>query len=115
MIIVEVKKCLRLTPLFLSLIGFFALATAFSGASDHEVPVVLPATDFPAVETHADEKESIAADPYNTQEKCAIFRVDYLKYGFMPIRLIVTNDGDKPISLVDARIHFITRDGDKIP
>jgi hypothetical protein len=115
MIIVEVKKRLKLTPLFLSLIAFFALATAVSGASDHDPPTVRPATDFPAVETHADENVSIAADPYNTPEKCSIFRVDFLKYGYMPIRLIVTNNGDKPISLVDARIHLITRDGDKIP
>jgi hypothetical protein len=115
MIIVEVKKRLRLTPLVLSLIAFFALATTVSGASDHDPPSVRPATDFPAVETHPDENVSIAADPYNTPEKCSIFRVDYLKYGYMPIRLIVTNNGDKPISLVDARIHLITRDGDKIP
>jgi hypothetical protein len=115
MIIVEVKKRLKLTPLFLSLIAFFALAATVSGASDHDPPAVRPATDFPAVETHPDENVSIAADPYDTPEKCSIFRVDYLKYGYMPIRLIVTNNGDKPISLVDARIHFITRDGDKIP
>jgi len=114
MIIFAVKKRFRLTPLFLTLIAFFALVTNAS-ASDHEAPVVRPATDFPAVETHPDEHVSIAADPYNTPEKCEIFRVDYLKYGFMPIRLIVTNNGDKPISLVDARIHFISRDGDKIP
>ena len=114
MIIFAVKKRFRLTPLFLTLIAFFVLGTN-AGASDHEAPVVRPATDFPAVETHPDEHVSIAADPYNTPEKCEIFRVDYLKYGFMPIRLIVTNNGDKPISLVDARIHFISRDGDKIP
>src|SRR5207344_2598142 len=102
----------RLTPLFLSLIAFFALATVVSSASDHDPPAVRPATDFPAVETHPDENVSIAADPYNTPEKCSIFRVEYLKYGYMPIRLIVTNNGDKPISLVDARIHLITRDGD---
>jgi hypothetical protein len=33
----------------------------------------------------------------------------------MPIRIIVTNNGDKPISLADARINFITAAGDKIP
>jgi hypothetical protein len=115
MIIVEVKKRFRLTPLFLSLIAFSSLVATVSGASDHDPPSVRPATDFPAVETHPDENVSIAADPYNTPEKCSIFRVDYLKYEYMPIRLIVTNNGDKPISLVDARIHFITRDGDKIP
>ncbi len=115
MIIVEVKKRLRLTPLFLTLIAFFAFTATISRASDHEAPAVRPATDFPAVETHPDENVSIAADPYDTSEKCSIFRVDYVKYNYIPIRLIVTNNGDKPISLVDARIHLITRDGDKIP
>src|SRR5271169_1510510 len=58
---------------------------------------------------------SSAAGPYNTKEKASCFRIDYLKYGFMPIRIIVTNDGDKPINLEQARIHFITASGDKIP
>jgi hypothetical protein len=33
----------------------------------------------------------------------------------MPIRLIVTNNGNRPISLRDARIVFLTAAGDKIP
>jgi hypothetical protein len=32
----------------------------------------------------------------------------------MPVRLIVTNNGDRPISLRDARILFLTAAGDKI-
>ncbi len=32
----------------------------------------------------------------------------------MPVRLIVTNSGARPISLRDARILFITAGGDKI-
>ena len=32
----------------------------------------------------------------------------------MPVRLIVTNNGDRPISLRDARIVFLTAAGDKI-
>jgi hypothetical protein len=56
----------------------------------------------------------IAAEPYDTREKQSIFRVDYLAHGVMPIRLIVTNNGDRPISLSDARILFLTAAGDKI-
>jgi hypothetical protein len=73
------------------------------------------ASSYPAFETHADEHVTIAADPYDTKDKASCFRIDYLKYGFMPIRIIVTNDGDKPISMEQARIHFITASGDKIP
>jgi hypothetical protein len=57
----------------------------------------------------------IAAEPFDTKEKESIFRIDYLKNGFMPIRLIVTNNGDRPISLNDARINFISAAGDKVP
>jgi hypothetical protein len=80
----------------------------------HSAPTVQPATSFAAVETHEDEKVSIAAEPYDTHEKGAIFRVDYLSHGVMPIRLIVTNNGSRPISLLEARILFITEAGDKI-
>ena len=57
---------------------------------------------------------AIAAEPYDTREKASIFRVDYLSHGVMPVRLIVTNNGDRPISLRDARILFLTAAGDKI-
>ena len=84
-------------------------------AADHIAPPAGDAASYPAVDSHAEEHVTIAADPYNTPSKISIFRVDYLKYGFMPIRIIVTNNGDKPISLADARINFITAAGDKIP
>jgi len=57
---------------------------------------------------------AIAAEPYDTKEKESIFKVDYLSHGVMPVRLIVTNNGDRPISLRDARILFLTAEGEKI-
>jgi hypothetical protein len=85
-----------------------------AAASDHTPPPVQPATTFAAVEVHEDEKVAIAAEPYDTREKEAIFRVDYLSHGVMPVRLIVTNNGSRPISLRDARILFQTAAGDRI-
>jgi hypothetical protein len=77
------------------------------------LPCSLP-TSFAAVEVHDKEKVAIAAEPYDTKEKESIFRVDYLSHGVMPVRLIVTNLGDRPISLRDARILFQTAAGDRI-
>jgi hypothetical protein len=99
---------LRAIPLLLLGLALPALA------SDHTPPSVQPATTFADVEVHADEKVAIAAEPYDTREKESIFRVDYLSHGVMPVRLIVTNQGDKPISLRDARILFQTAAGDRI-
>jgi len=76
--------------------------------SDHVVPPVQAATTYPAVEVHTEEHLAIAIEPYDTREKESIFRVDYLEHDVMPVRLIVTNLGDRPISLRDARILFET-------
>ena len=83
-------------------------------ASDHKPPPVQPATSFASVEVHDKEKVAIAAEPYDTKEKESIFRVDYLAHGVMPVRLVVTNLGDRPISLRDARILYVTSTGDRI-
>jgi hypothetical protein len=101
-------RTLRAIPLFLLWLALPGLAT------DRTPPAVQPATTFADVEVHDQEKVAIAAEPYDTREKEAIFRVDYLAHGVMPIRLIVTNLGDHPISLRDARILFLTAAGDKI-
>ena len=101
-------RFLRGLPLLLFWLVLPAVAT------DHAPPPVQPATSFAAVEVHENEKVAIAADPYDTKQKESIFRVDYLGHGVMPVRLIVTNNGDKPISLRDARILFQTRSGDQI-
>jgi len=101
-------RTMRTIPLFLIWLALPALA------NDHTPPPVQPATAFPAVEVHSDEKVAIAAEPYDTKEKESIFRVDYLGHGVMPVRLIVTNNSNRPISLRDARILFMTAAGDKI-
>ena len=101
--------------LLLCLTAAILLSAPSAFAADHIPPPVAPATSFPAVDVHQEEQVAIAAEPYETEEKQSLFRMNYLKVGFLPIRLIVTNNGDKPISLKDARIHFITSTGEKIP
>src|ERR1700734_1801720 len=86
-----------------------------AAATVHTPPPVQPATTFADVEVHDNEKVAVAAEPYDTKSKESIFRIDYLSHGVMPVRLIVTNNGDRPISLRDARILFLTSACDKIP
>ena len=93
----------------------FAWLALPAAAGNHNPPPVQPATAFAAVEVHADEKVAIAAEPYDTREKEVIFRVDYLAHGVLPIRIIVTNNGNRPISLRETHFLFLTAGGDKIP
>jgi hypothetical protein len=95
-----------------SVIVLAALSAAAMGRNDP--PPAKDATAYPALDVHPKEQVAVAAEPFDTREKCKIFDVDYLKYDFLPIRIIVTNQGDRPISLNDARIYFIDANGDRI-
>jgi hypothetical protein len=97
----------------LSCLSLAAVGSISLGESD--LPPAKDATAYPAVDFHTKEQVAIAAEPFDTTEKCKIFQVDYLKYRFLPIRIIVTNTGDHPVSLRDARIFFISAEGDKVP
>jgi hypothetical protein len=99
----------RQLPVYLLLLGILPFCRA-----DSDPPPAKDATSYPAVDLHAKEQVAIAAEPFDTAEKCKIFRVDYLKYRFLPIRIIVTNTGDHPISLQDARIFFVSAGGDRV-
>jgi hypothetical protein len=93
---------------------FLFTFVALAPAKDHQPPALQPATNYPAVDFHATEQVAVAADPCDTPDKCAFFRIDYLKYGFLPVRAIVTNNSDASISLAEARIDFYTGEGDKV-
>lgn len=83
-------------------------------ASDREPPPAKPANTYPAVDYHRQEQVAIAAVPCDRADRCKFFGFDFLRYGFLPVRLIVTNLSDKPISLNQARIDFLDSAGDRI-
>jgi hypothetical protein len=106
-------------PLCLPFSTVFALALCASAASllasDHTIPKPKDASTYVSYDAHDAEHVVIAAEPYDTKEKEKIFRVDYVGNRFVPIYIVVTNNSDKPISLDQARIDFISAEGDRIP
>jgi hypothetical protein len=77
-------------------------------------PPAREATFYPAVDVHDKEGVAVAADPLDSREKEAFFQIDYLKAGFLPVRLIVTNNSSQPIKLDEVRVYFVTADGQKV-
>ncbi|MHB1022300.1 MAG: hypothetical protein ACYC46_08420 [Acidobacteriaceae bacterium] len=108
------KRSTRLSRLLL-IPAFLLTFSAIARAANHTPPPAGKAADYPAVDSHPLEHVTIAAEPFDTPEKAKFFRIDYLKYDFLPVRIIVTNDGDKPINLTDVRMQFISAAGDRIP
>ena len=84
-------------------------------ASDHKAPPPKPAADYAAHDTHPDEHVTIAAEPCDDPRLCSFFRLEYIQHGLLPVRLIITNDSDRALSLDDARMQFITADDAKLP
>jgi hypothetical protein len=72
-----------------------------------------PASTYACNDTH--QRVTIAAEPGDVKETRPNTRLDYYSHSLLPIRVIVTNDTDKPVTLDDARIHFITATNAVIP
>lgn len=77
-------------------------------------PPAAHARTYPAHESHDDEKVSIAIDPFDMPDKAKIFRINYQEKGFLPIRLIISNDSDNYVMLNDLKIEYITAKRDKV-
>jgi hypothetical protein len=94
---------------------FICVAAVFALAAKEFVPPrVFHAKTYPARDEHPSENVTIAADPYDMPDKAAIFTVPFREAGFLPINLIISNDGDRPVTLTGMRIEFITADRTKI-
>ncbi len=91
-----------------------SLAAAAPLLAQHAPPAALAADQYPAFTRDAQDHLTIAVDPYDTGQKASIFRLNYPTVNIIPIRIIITNDGDTPISLENARIHFIGASGQKV-
>jgi len=84
---------------------------AFARDYQFTPPRVFNARTYPAFDAHSDEQVAIAADPYDMPDKAAtIFKkVDFIRAGFLPINLIVTNDSGQPLALDQMDVTLVTR------
>ncbi len=92
--------------------GFLLLAAAAAAHADkpRKPPAPNPAASYPQHEVHAAEHVTIAVQPGDTKETDPDTRLDYFHHGYMPLRIIVTNDGDQPVEMDQARILFVAAD-----
>jgi hypothetical protein len=89
-----------------SLVLLFGLGA--TAAKDFAMPAAQPARTYPAHDEHAQEKVTIAVDPYDMGDKAQIFSTDFRGHGYLPVFLVVTNDGDQPVSLSAMKAELIT-------
>ena len=102
-----------------SLRTFAAILLVLPLAAQAEKPrkprPALPAAQYALHETHAAEKVTVAAEPGDIDATRPDTRLDYFHHGFMPMRIVITNDSDQRLDLDQVRIHLITADNVVIP
>jgi hypothetical protein len=91
------------------------LLTAYAHAADKKAPPAKSANQYTVFDAHPKEQVTVAADPCDDPKDCDFFRLPYIEHGFIPIRVVFTNDSDAALSLDDARIQFISVNNDVIP
>jgi hypothetical protein len=105
----------RLVPalcLLLLVLGF-TLAIHAGDYKPPDLPQVFNAKTYPIHESHDNERVAIALDPYSEPDKADLLHVPYRKHDLLPVRLIITNDGNEPVSLKNLKIEFITAHNEK--
>jgi hypothetical protein len=83
-------------------------------AKEFVMPGASNARQYPAHDEHPTEKVTVAVDPYDLEDKASIFTVSYRNNGYVPVFVVVTNDGDLPLSLVGMKTQMNTRDRSKL-
>ncbi len=104
----------RLGSALLVFIVLLAIAAPAKDKKTFDPPAAYHANSYPARTFDTQEHVTIAADPYDTPDKAAIFSADYASSGLLPIRIIISNDADAPITLTDLKIEMVTNMHDKL-
>ena len=81
---------------------------------DFVMPQAENATTYPSKDAHPNEKITVAVDLYNTAPKDDIFNTHYVQEGILPVFLVITNDGDKPISVTKMQAELVTANRSKL-
>jgi hypothetical protein len=91
-----------------SLLALLLCVAALALAEQRTPPRAFHAKTYPAREERPSEKMALAADPYDLPDKAAVFVGEYLEHGLMPVHIIISNDGDEPLSLADMQLELVT-------
>ena len=78
------------------------------GFKDFIMPKAESANTYPSKDSQPNENITVATDLYNTAPKDEIFNTHYVQEGILPVFLVITNDGDKPISVTKMTAELVT-------
>jgi hypothetical protein len=100
-------RCVRLLLWIGLTVTLFPLAL-LAKDKDFVPPRAENANTYPSRDAHPTEKVTAAIDLYNTSPKDNVFITPYNQEGILPVFLIISNDGDQPITVSNMEVQFVT-------
>ena len=94
--------------LSIALVCLLIAATSLWAYKDFVMPKTENAGTYPSKDSHPEEKITAAVDLYNAAPKDDIFVTNYAQEGILPVFLVITNDGNKPISVNKMQAQLVT-------
>jgi len=91
-----------------------AISLLCVAGKEFTMPQAQPAKTYPAHDDHPAERVAVGIDPYDLADKAKIFSIQYNEIGFVPIFVVVTNDGDQPVELAGMKAQLVTANRAKI-
>lgn len=103
------RVALRIFRLLAAALATLALVSVLClAAKEFAMPQAQPAKTYPAHDEHPLEALAVAVDPYDMADKAKIFSVPYSDIGFLPLFVVVTNDGNQPVELSGMKAQLVT-------
>lgn len=83
-------------------------------AKEFVMPRAQNANTYTSKDSHPNEKVTAAVELYNSPPRSDIFITPYSQDAILPVFLVITNDGDKPIALTQMRAQMVTSNRAKL-
>jgi hypothetical protein len=90
------------------LLLFVLTSLSLWAAKEFVAPRAENANTYPSKDAHPREHVTVAIDLYDSPPKSQIFSTPYAQDNILPVLLIVSNDGDQPISLLKMQAELVT-------
>ncbi len=93
---------------------FVFSSVALWAFKDFVPPKASNASTYACKDAHPNEHITAAVDPYNAPPKADIFITHFSEEGILPVLLVITNDGDQPISVNKMQAEMVTARRNKL-
>jgi hypothetical protein len=100
------SRCVRYTLVIT--LNLALSSVALWAAKDFVPPHPENANTYAAKDAHPAEKVTVAIELYDSPPKDDIFITSYGQNGILPVFLIVSNDGNQPITVNNMRVQLVT-------